>query len=370
MLIIVTYFTINQYYKYKYYINNNSLSQENDSDILGLGLCLFFIILIGLRPMGPGIGWQWGDSSVYNSSYILLSGSKFRFNINATNFIWDNLFRFWASNKLGISSLFLIGDALYFGCTYLACKKWFPNDTLPAYLTFLGAFSTYSYSYNGVKAGIAGAIFILGIAYYENKWLSVALVLISWGFHHSMQLPVAAYFITFFFKNPKWYIYGWFLCVLMAFLHISFFQNLFADMSDEVGAGYLSGSGDGSDGTVGGFRLDFVLYSAVPVWIGYNIIINEQRQVSNLYSTFLNLYLCANGIWMLCMYANFNNRIAYLSWFMYPFVLIYPFLKEDLTGCFFLKGEGQHAFFSKVLAYHLGFTLFMSLIFYKFIKYH
>lgn len=368
LLIVVSYFTINQYYKYKYSINNNSVIQEYDSDIWGLGLCLFFIFLIGLRPMGSSMGWQWGDSVNYYMTYKMLEGCHFKLDLFVSEPIWSNLFSYWCSSKMGINSLFLLCDSIYFGCTYIACRKWFHSDSCVAYLAFLGALSTYSYSYNGVRAGVAGAIFILGIAYYENKWLSIILVLISWGFHHSMQLPVAAYVLTMFFKNPKWYFYGWFFCVLMAFLHISFFQNLFAGMTDESGSSYLSRSGDGSDGTVGGFRLDFILYSAAPVWIGYNIIMNEQRQVSNLYLTLLNLYLCTNGIWMLCMYASFTNRIAYLSWFMYPFVLIYPFLKEDLTDCLFLNGEGQHSFFSKVLVYHLGFTLFMSLIFYKFIK--
>ena len=80
-------------------------------------------------------------------------------------------------------------------------------------------------------------------------------------------------------------------------------------------------------------------------------------QLSNLYKNLLNLYLCLNGIWMLCMYAAFTNRIAYLSWFLYPIVLVYPFLQEDW-------GKGRYRTFSMVMLGHLGFTLFMSIVYY------
>ena len=78
--------------------------------------------------------------------------------------------------------------------------------------------------------------------------------------------------------------------------------------------------------------------------------------MSGLYKDLLNLYLCTNGVWMLCMYANFTNRIAYLSWFLYPIVLIYPFLNEEL-------GPQRYRQFSKVMLCHLAFTLFMAFIY-------
>lgn len=322
-------------------------------------LMVFMTLLIGLRPI-PFIV-EFGDSANYYHSYRLLLYTYFELDFNAVNLIWDNLFCYFASYDLGITNLFLLGDLLYFGCTYLVCRRLFPHDTFAAYLVFLGAFSTLSYSYNGVKAGIAGAIFLLAMAYYDRKIISIVLVLVSWGFHHSMQLPVAAYLLTLFFKNPKWYFYGWFFCALMAVAHVSFFQVLFAGYTDEGGQGYLNVTGGEDFGGAGGFRADFLLYSAVPVYFGYKFVMKEKREVSDMYLALLHLYLCTNGVWMLCMYASYTNRIAYLSWFLYPVVLVYPFLKEDLY-------EGQYRTFAKVMLGHLGFTLFMELVFYKFIK--
>ena len=317
-------------------------------------------LLIGLRPI-YAIG-QFADSANYYHSYLMMMGLNFEFDYDATNFLWDNLFSYFAAHNLGITNLFLLGDFLYFGCTFLACRRFFPHDTTAAYLVFLGAFSTISFSYNGVKAGIAGAIFLLGMAYYDRKLISVALVLVSWGFHHSMQLPVAAYLLTLFFKSPKWYFYGWFFCVLMSVAHITAFQNLFASYTDEQGQGYLyTSESDDEFGGAGGFRLDFLLYSAVPVYFGYRFIMTEGMRVSKMYQAMLNLYLCTNGVWMLCMYSSYTNRIAYLSWFMYPVVLIYPFLKEKLYA-------GQYRTFAKVMLGHLGFTLFMDLIYYRLLR--
>lgn len=368
LLLIATIGTFIITDKYKVARFNYSLANRSRSNTVALLLCIFFTLLIGLRPMGPGLSGMWADSANYNYVYNMREGMPFIFNPLTDNIIWDNLFTFWASKSFGITSLFLLSDAIYFGCTYLACKKWFPHDTAIAYLVFLGAFSTYSYSYNGVKAGIAGAIFLLGLAYYDKKWLSMALVLMSWGFHHSMTLPVAAYILTLFFKNPKWYFYGWGFCVLCSIFHVNFFASLFANLSnDEVAAEYLLGTGNDYD-YITGFRPDFLLYSVMPVLIGYKIVMKKKLKVSRLYSALLHMYLCTNGVWCLCMYASYTNRIAYLSWFMYPFVLIYPFLKEDLRGMLMLKSTNQYVQLSKVAKYHLYFTLFMELIFYKFIK--
>lgn len=358
-------FRLSKQYSVSNFIPERSNFKKQEAGIILLATFLTF--LIGLRPM-ENMALMWADSANYYHSYMVAEGGQFFFDPHATNFLWDNLFNFWASYSLGISSLFLLGDAIYFGCTYLACRKLFPHDTTAAYLVFLGAFSTYSYSYNGVKAGIAAALFLLALAYYENKLTSILFVLLSWGFHHSMQMPVAAYILTLFFKSPKWYFYGWGFCVMMALLHVNAFQELFASYSDESGQGYLKTTSGDEFGGAGGFRFDFLLYSAAPVYFGYKFIMKEERQISNLYRTIMNMYLCTNGIWCLCMYASYSNRIAYLSWFMYPIVLIYPFLKEDLYGSPTLRGQRQYSFFTKVMKYHLSFTLFMELVFYKFLK--
>ena len=109
-----------------------------------------------------------------------------------------------------------------------------------------------------------------------------------------------------------------------------------------------------------GFRIDFILYSFVPILVGW-IAVLKKRIESRVYLFILNIYTFINGIWLLCIYATFTNRIAYLSWGLYPILLIYPFLKEDW-------GDGQYKIFKWVAYGHLGFTLFMNLVYYWYVE--
>lgn len=322
-----------------------------------LVLAIFLTLVIGLRAEDG----DFCDSLNYRLYYYTFyEGVPFQFNSAAENIIFDNLFAFWGSCRLGISNFFFLMAILYFGCIFLACKRFFPKDTYIGLLCYLAAFSTFSYSCNGIKAGAAASIFLLAVSYYKNWLVCIPLMLASWGFHHSMVMPVFVFIVSHFYKNPKHFFYVWGACVLMAVLHISYFQMLFANLATEAGdshgANYLLSSSDATWGGKSGFRIDFVIYSAMPVIVGYIAIFKKNLQ-SSMYNLLLKLYLATNAIWLLCMYVEFNNRIAYLSWFLYPIVLIYPFLNLNWS-------RTQLKLFSQVTLYHLGFTLFMNLIYY------
>lgn len=352
-LFVVTVLTIP--ISIKYLTVGNSIERYSRQNVFGTGvLALLMIFFIGLRPQS----YYFVDMMNYIQTYEMMEWTPFNFNIETDNIIFDNLFSFWCSARLGITSFFFLIALIYFGCAFLGIKRLFPQSVLPAYLVFLAAFSTFSYATNGIKAGAAASIFIWAISHRDKLKICIPLMLISYGFHHSMQLPIAAFVLTQFFKNPKYYYYAWIFCFIMSLLHVDLFSNLFANLTDEQGAGYLIGDGSGSDGTKGGFRIDFILYSAVPIFFGYRMEIKKRIPVSMFYRDLIHLYICINGIWMLCMYAEFTNRIAYLSWFLYPIVIIYPFIHENL-------GHNKYKVFGKTILYHLAFTLFMSLIYYK-----
>jgi hypothetical protein len=172
-----------------------------------------------------------------------------------------------------------------------------------------------------------------------------------------MIMPVAAFVTTLFIRNTKYYFVLWVFCLLMALAHVTAFAHFFAGATTEHGASYLLSDG-ADDGTKGGFRLDFILYSAMPILVGWYVLFKKRLEVSDTYINLLNLYMCLNGVWMLCMYASYTNRIAYLSWFLYPIVLIYPFLNEEWME------DNKYQIFSVVMLAHLGFTLFMKIIYY------
>lgn len=318
--------------------------------ITGICICLF----LGLRPVARNFGDTLGYSELYNVIY----GQIFTFDPSAENLLFDNLLFFCASIRLSEHSFYLLMSIIYFSCIGIACRKIFADNSHIGFMVYLLGFSTYSYAINGFKAGAAAAIFLVALAYKDKLWLTIPLALISNGFHHSMTVVVYAYIISYFVKKTKWYFYGWLFCLFIAATHIGFFQSLFASYADESGASYLLAEGDVL--YITGFRLDFILYSAAPVVIGYYILF-KYRLRDSMYELWLRMYLLTNGVWLLCMYASFTNRIAYLSWFMLPIVTIYPF--------YAMKGvPNRLQVGNKVAMYHAYFTLFMVFVYYGFMS--
>ena len=349
-ILLVSVMTISLYQRYN--IRKGHLQYSDSKSANTVILVIFFLFFIGLRPIS---GRYFVDMANYVESYhAFYEGVPFSFEWYFGNVLFDNFFALSGSLCLGTKFIFTVVAAVYFGTSYLGIKKMFPHDTLAVYLVFLAAFSTFSYATNGIKAGAAASFFIFGIAYREKLSVSIPLILLSIGIHHAMILPVGAFFLSLVIKNPKVYFVAWCLCFVFAAAHITLFQTILGYLTSDTlddghGAGYLMDTTSDWGGK-SGFRLDFVLYSAMPVLVGYWAVFKKKMQLSKMYKCLLNVYLCTNGIWILCMYAAFTNRIAYLSWFLYPIVLVYPFLNENW-------GNSRYKTFSNVMLAHLFFTL-------------
>jgi len=313
-------------------------------------LALFVIFFIGLRP----VSGVFNDMGAYNTFYNVNLGNQFTWSWYTGNYIFDNILPFFSSNKIPVEFYFLLIAAIYFSGIAWASRKMFPNDTLLAFVMYLGAFSTFTYGTNGIKAGAAASIFLVALSYRNNLKVCIPILWVSLGFHHSMLVPIVAFVVAYFFKKPKWYLYGWLFCLLLAAAHITYFQSLFSDFTDEHGASYLVAGR--KDAEVSGFRPDFILYSAIPIFIGYYLI--TKRYIQSGYYNFLwCTYTLTNCVFLLCTYGSFINRIAYLSWLMYPFILLYPFVNAYWSN-------RQSRYLRYVVYGHLGFTLFMDFIYY------
>lgn len=351
-LLIVTIF----YLRYYYYSSRNVLPVE-ENGYTGLLLCIVMVAFIGFRPVHP----IFADTVGYNDAYNLYRYGEYKFEWETDNLLFDNFLLFVAKQHLGISFFFVSISAIFFGGIFLSSKLMFPEHPNSAFVAYLASFSTYSYSVNGIKAGAAAAIFLIGVAVADRKkWMSVFLCLLSYTFHHSMFVCVIAFLLVRFFKKSKYYFAFWFFCLLMALLHVTFFQSLFGGMSflDEQKklGDYLLNQDDALGWRSSGFRMDFVLYSSAPIvigyWAKYKLLVEDKY-----YDFLINLYLLLNGVWMLCMYANFTNRIAFLSWMLYPFVLFYPFYKREIR----CKNESILGWVSFLF---IGFTSFMYVFYY------
>lgn len=334
----------------RYRMANSEASFVVNNNQVGF-LVLFLILFIGLRQSDIVF-----VDTIYYYDVIVNRTTIFKgIDYDVENLIFDNVLNLFSAKKWDYHIFFLIVATIYFWGFYIATKKMFPRHTYLAYLVFLAAFSTFSYSVNGIKAGAAAAIFMIGIAYREKLLLSLFLIILSWGIHHSMSFPIAVYTVVTFYNKPKFYFYFWVFCLAMAALHVTTFQEFFAGYTDEKGAEYLVTTGEDWTGK-GGFRLDFIIYSAMPILLGWYA--TQKLKINNKnYNFLLCYYILSNAIWLLCMYVNYNNRIAYLSWFVYPFVLIYPILQ-----CNWKKTKYKDV--ARFSSYHLYFTLFMAVVYY------
>ena len=328
---------------YSYY---GKFKENTICDVFSLFFALGMSIFIGFRP----ISIEFVDMVDYDRNYSSIQGNYFFFDFDTDNLIYDNWFTFMASKSIPVRNFFVVVAFVYFGMIWLSCRKLFPNNTLLSFIVYLAALSTFAYSTNGIKAGMATSIFLVSLSYYDKPFISIPIAIFTYGMHHSMLLVIVAYFCVLLVKHPKWYFILWGVSFCFAALHITWFQHYFAGFTDEHGASYLLSSRNS------GFRIDFIIYSAIPVIIGY-LMVFKYNLYSRTYDIILNLYLLTNSVWLLCMYSNFTNRIAYLSWFLYPIVLLYPFINLSWS-------DEQDKYLKYVVYGHLGFTLFMTFIYY------
>ena len=360
-LIFVTLLSVMTLYKYGFYTQSKLARAETHRFDGSFIIVLVLVLFIGLRNPYSII---FQDTKWYTWFYEHHFGDLYVWNWDVTqgNFLWSNIYYGMAGARIPLVYFYILIAFIYYGCIWWSCRRLFPNDTLTTFVIYLAAFSTYSYSVNGIKAGAAMAFFLMALAMYKGKkilWMILFLFL-SHSFHHSMIMPVAAFIVCYFYKNPKVYLAFWFVCFIMAALHITALQELFANIAmdvDEKAVGYLLTEGLGYQKLdfMGGFRLDFILYGFMPILLGW-FAVYQKNIKSDVYIFMLNLYTLTNAMWLLCMYASYTNRIAYLSWGLYPIVLVYPLLKEKW-------GAEQYKIFKWVAYAHLGFTLFMNFIY-------
>ena len=325
-----------------------------------LVLTMFMIIFIGFRPISIVFADMAGYAQAMND------GRYEGIELSLThNFIFYPMMGFLSSHGASEQTPIVLLAFINFSATLIAMRKFFPKDTYISMLVFFAAFSTFGGATNGLKAGCAGALFLMALAYRDNKLLFFIFIMLTLGFHHSMMLPIGAAIVCLKYKKTNIYFRFWVVCLIISILHITFFQNLFGENlagTDEHGAKYLttyaSSIESGYTGKTG-FRYDFVLYSAIPMII-YHYFNKQKNRISDTYTFLTNIYILTNAIWLLCMYANYTNRIAALSWTLYSTLIIYPFVKE-------VKRWNTKCDFNLcvVVLTHLFFTLFMHFVYYN-----
>lgn len=335
--------------------NNNIVYKSTNVDfILSLLIVLIISLFLGYRPIDA----VFVDTIRYVLNYNNVQSGHFFANIEENEYIWDKLM--FLCNSFGFTShdwLFVIA-LLYFLLPLLAFRKLVKNYTLLALLFFLSAFSTYNYAVNGLKNGLACSVVIYAVALIKdvgimNNWKTWILCFIALGIHKSTILPILCILILQYYKNIKLLYFFWGFSIVLSLLFGQTFANYLVSLGiDNRLDSYLTADVDSDKFSKIGFRWDFLLYSSMPILLGaYYFFIKKVYNVRYIY--LMGIYLISNSFWIIIIRSSFSNRFAYLSWFLYPIMLVYPLVTFNTDN---------NRLISNILLLHFGFTLFMYLL--------
>jgi len=323
-------------------LNGNESKVIAFNKIFGLLSFIILTLYIGLRPLSE---YYFVDMRTYADIFRRYQYGAPIFDEGDFGF---NLFSFLLAKVVSLKTYFLICAFLYIAPLYFATKKWFPNYSFFVFFMLFCSFSFYPYGVNGMRNGIATSFFILGISYRDKRILMVLWLFISIMFHKSMMLPLVVFTLANVYHNTKAYFMGWlasiFLSLTMGGVWVSLFISL--GFGDDRLSGYLNASADADKFSSTGFRFDFLIYSALPILMGYYYVFKNNYQ-NRHYHIILRTYLLCNAFWVLVIRANFSNRFAYLSWFLMALVIFYPLFKDHIWKNQFKKaGYLMLAYFS------------------------
>lgn len=334
--------------------SNENIEDASKNKVWCLLLLLVTILFIGLRDPWGAFEY-FGDTRAYSRAFE---------NIHLIN-VWEesrdigfSLLMQFSASFMNVSMFHLLCAFLYVFPVYVTFKKWFANLAIYALLIYVVSMSFWAFGINGVRTGLAVSFFIFAIGNVNRKWLMLLFMVLSVSMHKSLLLPIVVFFASFFIKNIKWSIAIWIASIAVCFLAGNVMLNLIEQylpniIEDDRASAFtmMDRVGDEIVDNIR-FRFDFILYSAVPVFLGWYYIVRKKYN-DKFYARLFNTYVLTNAVWiMFFMYAPYTNRYAYLSWCIMPIVMIYPLLKENII-------KNQYRFIGYLVLGSLMFTLLM-----------
>ena len=312
------------------YNGNNAISRFGYSTKGSAWLLLLFVaIFIGTRPLSK----YFTDMYYYAGAYQLKAFDDS--SAGHGELVWNTFQRicYYVFSMSSLTWIFLVA-LISLSCKYYACKNIFKENIYTAYLFVITAFYFWGSVTNIIRSDLALSLTLFGLSLIIKKktWrdyiIPTIILLLTAYIHKSSVLLMVCFFASYYFvKDIRWAIGFWLLCVIMSLVNHAFFENLFIAMGfDDRVERYLTGEDTIGVFSSSGFRWDFILYSIVPIVVGW---FASKKTTDRTYSTLLNTYILANGFWVLVIRALFSDRFAGISWSIYGFVLALSLMKID-----------------------------------------
>lgn len=340
------------FYAAKIYNKDEDLIDENTNNPLILIYVGLFVYFVGLRPIS---GYYFGDTSNYALTYnYFVNGVKI-LDPESPEWVFEWL-QYHCSKIMDVHGFFLLIEILYVVPVLWACRKLVPNHYTLLFVVCMGAFSFFSYGTNGIRNGMACSLIIAAIACVNQnllyKIIGALLAFLAFNIHRSTALPIVCILGSFFVKDTRYIMGFWVASIFISLVAGGAVESFFTGLGfDDRMSGYSSQNIDASMFSSTGFRWDFLLYSSMPILLGYYVVFVRQIWDRN-YLLLLNTYILCNSFWVMMIRASYSNRFAYLSWFMYALVLAYPCLKLPVW-----EDQGKKA--ALIFMAHFAFTFYM-----------
>ena len=295
---------------------------------------------------------------------ILIYGDKYSYQ---TTFESLSIFNLWNGKDVGFSVYtyvikqiaddstfyFIVTAFLYLIGYFVFARSFFQKRyALFFLLSCFVSFGFSSYGVNTIRGGLALSLLLIGFSFHKKIIWFFVFSILAILCHKSMLLPFVAFYLTRFNNTTKFYLYFWILCLVISFLNVSFITDFIQAIlgeSDDRYSSYMST--ETLERYKAGFRIDFIIYSAIPILVG-RFYLFKLKLADVFYQRLFNTYLLANAIWLLVIRMAFTDRMAYLSWFLIPFILLYPLLNYPLP-------INQKKWVIIILLGIFGFTSFM-----------
>lgn len=292
-------------------------------EVLFLG---FVILYIGTRD--PYASFKYlGDTGAYTRTFDRILSTDLSEAKDVGFYLFMKLMY-----PFGIKVFYLSSAAIYVLLPYITFKKWFGRYAIFASIVTIVSMSYFAFGVNTMRNGLAVAIFLFGLGFFRSsKILFILLLWLSTTFHSSIYLPILALAVAYFVNDSRVLIGIWAIAAVIAYFVGDTMEQTVSTFFNTLGFEDARTDNLFSDEfkaiVTRRYRLDFVLYSAVPIAMGAYYQYQKDYK-DRFYLWIYNTYIIANTYWLLMIYAAFTDRTAYLSWMLMPTVLVYPVLKK------------------------------------------
>ena len=332
------------------YTKKQLLTISGDKNVYFYLIPLLLTVFIGFRPVGYE-GFM--DSPMYKDFFRIADTYKISPMTNKDLvFGYFILLTSYITNYRGF---FMICTLVSIGLAVLLSRSVSKKYWLLFFICHIASLYYWSYNVFGIRQGMASAIFLYAI-FVKNKWWAGLLMLVSFGTHFSLGLPVLGYFLSAFInKVDKRFYWIWCLAIPISYFFGIRIEYFIAENFPDKRAFYFT---ENVPEQV--FRWDMIAYSFVIMAISYYYIFIEKIK-DTTYHRIVNIFIFANTIFLFFVRVNHAHRFAYLSWCLASLIIFYPFFisgGERLKNKYRVFSKTLLAIFTFVVIHFIKITFF------------